>query len=46
MDYNVNINFHGIANQFTNGPRRDNTCLPGFQQSDIQISLLSYRDKL
>ena len=28
------------------GPSRDKTCLRGFLQSDIQISLLSYRDKL
>ena len=26
------------------GPGRDNTCLQGFQQSEIQTSLLSYRD--
>ena len=26
------------------GPRRDKTCLPGFQQSETQTSLLSYRD--
>ena len=26
------------------GPRREKTCLRGFQQSDIQASLLSYRD--
>ena len=26
------------------GPRRDKTCLQGFQQSKIQTSLLSYRD--
>ena len=26
------------------GPRRDKTCLRGFRQSEIQTSLLSYRD--
>ena len=26
------------------GPRREKTCRRGFQQSDIQTSLLSYRD--
>ena len=26
------------------GPRRDKTCLRGFRQSEIQASLLSYRD--
>ena len=30
--------------QNINGPRRDKTCLQGFRQSEIQISLLSYRD--
>ena len=29
-----------------NGPRREKTCLWGFCQSEIQISLLSYRDNL
>ena len=29
-----------------NGPRRDKTCLQGFQQSETQTSLLIYRDKL
>ena len=28
------------------GPRRDKTCLRGFQQSKTQTSLLSYIDKL
>ena len=28
------------------GPRREKTCLRGFRKSDIQMSLLSYRDKL
>ena len=28
------------------GPRREKTCLRGFQQSDNQTSLLSYRAKL
>ena len=27
-----------------NGPRRDKTCLRAFRQSEIQTSLLSYRD--
>ena len=31
-----------IASVF--GPRRDKTCLRGFRQSEIQTSLLSYRD--
>ena len=31
---------------FSYGPHPDKTCLPGFRQSDIQISLLSYKDKL
>ena len=26
------------------GPRRDKTCLQGFQQSELQTSVLSYRD--
>ena len=26
------------------GPRREKTCLRGFRQSEIQTSLLSYRD--
>ena len=29
---------------FKNGPRREKTCLRGFQQSEFQTSLLSYRD--
>ena len=29
-----------------NGPRREKTCLRGFRQSEIQTSLLSYRDYL
>ena len=33
-----------IASVF--GPRRDKTCLRGFRQSEIQTSLLSYRDQL
>ena len=28
------------------GPRREKTCLRGFRQSEIQTSLLSYRDEL
>ena len=28
------------------GPRREKTCLRGFRQSEIQTSLLSYRDNL
>ena len=28
------------------GPRHNKNCLWGFQQSGIQISLLSYRDRL
>ena len=28
------------------GPRREKTCLPDFRQSEIQTSLLSYRDLL
>ena len=28
----------------TFGPRREKTCLWGFQQSEIQASLLNYRD--
>ena len=28
------------------GPRRNKICLRGFRQSEIQTSLLSYRDKL
>ena len=28
------------------GPRREKTCLRGFRQSEIQTSLLSYRDLL
>ena len=32
----------GIYEPF--GPRREKTCLRGFQQSEIQTSLLSYRD--
>ena len=27
-----------------NGPRREKTCLQGFQQSECQTSLFSYRD--
>ena len=30
----------------TYGSRRDKTCLRGFRKSEIQTSLLSYRDKL
>ena len=39
---------HGfsIEMQIIYGPRRDKTCLRGFQQSEAQTSLLSYRDKL
>ena len=29
---------------FAHGPRREKTCLRGFRQSEIQASLLSYRD--
>ena len=28
------------------GPPREKTCLWGFRQSEIQISLLNYRDQL
>ena len=29
---------------FVYGPRRENTCHPGFRQSETQIRLLGYRD--
>ena len=38
--------FVPCASQLLIGPRYEKTCLPGFRQSDIQNSLLSYRDKL
>ena len=38
------VEFHPVSAIF--GPRRDITWLRGSRQSDIQISLLSYRDKL
>ena len=35
---------NGISMVILNGPRREETCLRGFRQSDIQNSLLSYID--
>ena len=41
--FNIPSNVHCTI---SSGPRRDKTSRWGFRQSDIQISLLSYRDKL
>ena len=40
----VNDNFDKVSDPFLCGPRREKTCLRGFRQSEIQTSLLSYRD--
>ena len=42
----VNIWEVYLVSTCTFGPRREKTCLRGLRKSDIQISLLSYRNKL
>ena len=42
--HNMQLTEFGIPTSI--GPRREKTCLRGFRQSEIQTSLLSYRDQL
>ena len=37
---------YALIDTYIIGPRRKKTCLRGFRQSEIQTSLLSYRDYL
>ena len=44
---NLNVQADGdsdLATEVTYGPHRDKTCLRNFRQSEIETSLLSYRD--
>ena len=43
---NYSRNFSSIRSMPLFGPRLDKTCLRGFRQSEIQTSLLTYRDYL